>query len=346
MTVVSDGTVTATNTGADHAAQTVTITATAKDDAGNLSAITASYPLTVVESEWTYEYSGGQIQEWTCPVNGYWQLEAMGAKGADSDGFVGGNGADIAGMVYIQEGQKLYIYLGQSGSLQEGSGNTGPFNGGGYYTEAATTGPKARFTAGGGATDFALKKTTTWNDEEHLYSRILVAGGGGGALYWFNTNTDASAGAGGSGGGEAYITRSEYEGEEGIGGTKPGKGGTLSAGGSVATTGKNGNNGSFGKGGNYSGTASGGCGGGGWFGGASGSEDDRLGAGGGGSSFIYNAANLATAKAGGFTYDLRMPTSSDNFFTADNLEITPTILTAGGSASTNGQARIIYKSAE
>ena len=341
VTITSDGVVTATNTAANSQPQTVTITASVAADAtnGDWVAASKSYQLTVVESEWSYVYSGGQIQTWTCPVDGVYQLEAMGAQGATTDGFNGGRGADVAGQVFIKKGQILYIYLGQGGEVHS---TTRAFNGGGCYTASTADGATARFTGGGGATDFALKNAT-WNSEDHLYSRILVAGGGGGALY-YGYQSDIHCGGGGNGGGEKAEGRAEYAGETGYGGSHPGGGGTLSAGGAIATGGTYGNAGTFGNGGNYGGSISAGCGGGGWFGGASGSTGTRQGAGGGGSSFIYNTDNI---NASGLNYRglLRTPTSG-NFFDPATLEITPSNLVSGGSPDANGQARIIYMSAE
>ena len=258
---IENGTVTATNTAANSQPQEVTITASVSAE-DNWGAATKSYTLTVVESSWSFVYSStAQIREWTCPLSGYYELEAMGARGGSTDSFEGGKGADVAGMVYITEGQKLYIYLGQSGGLQSGSDKPTIFNGGGSYTGGTATSATARFTSGGGATDFALKNAT-WNSEDHLYSRILVAGGGGGALYYKPSGSPIS-GDGGAGGGEAYepTSRAEYEGETGLGGNLPGKGGTISAGGAVSNS-TSSQAGSFGKGGNYGGSVSGGCGGG------------------------------------------------------------------------------------
>ena len=360
VTVSSDGVVTATNTGANSAAQAVTITASVAADAtnGNWGAASKSYTLTVVESEWSYVYSDGRIQEWTCPVDGVYQLEAMGAKGASTDGFNGGTGADVAGQVFIQKGQKLYIYLGEGGSVQSGSGNAYTFNGGGYYSGSTAGGTAARFTAGGGATDFSLIKVTeaNWATDDHLYSRIIVAGGGGGALYC--NRSGIMCGGGGAGGGEDDNNHdNDYKGEDGYGGSHPGSGGTLSGGGVHNTSagtvtvsnvdytgGTGGNDGSFGKGGQYSSINSAGCGGGGWYGGASGSMGTRQGAGGGGSSFIYNTANI-TASGLNYRSLLRTP-ESGNYFNKTTLEITPSILVTGGSSDTNGQARIKYMSAE
>ena len=345
----------------------VTITAYVEADNtanhGWTAATDVSYQVTVTETDWEFKYTNDtyaaaeQIQTWTCPKDGFYKLEAMGAQGATVGSFSGGRGADIAGQVFIRKGQVLYIYLGQGGSVQSGSGNTYTFNGGGYYAGSTGNDDASNFGAGGGATDFALMHGT-WDSDAHLYSRILVAGGGGGALYY---STPVYCGPGGAGG--AYV------GQDGIGGTMIGHGGTLSGGGAVTATDENtntgsgGNAGSFGKGGHFSGTTSAGCGGGGWFGGASGQAGGRQGAGGGGSSFIYNATNITAAGniSGSSKYDalLKLPTATEgtvnlaanNFFvktaaeatgTKTWLEITPVTLIEGGSASENGLARITY----
>lgn len=324
-TVSSDGVVTATNCGANHAAQNVTVTASVAAGANNnWTATSKSYLLTVVESDWSYGYTG-DVQTWECPVDGIWELEAMGAKGANAGSYSGGKGADVAGQVFIKEGQKLYIYVGQGGT----SGMTNyNFNGGGYGSSAA---------GGGGATDFALKNAA-WNSTDHFNSRIIVAGGGGGAL---NYTSGPYIGAGGSGGGEGDgASRADYVGETGNAGSLPGLGGTLSAGGAVTSGGSGGNAGSFGLGGHYTGSTAVGCGGGGWYGGGSGSAGGRQGSGGGGSSFIYNTINRQSANS----YTVQLPPSNNYFDTS--LEITPTILITGGSPDANGQARITYKSAE
>lgn len=61
---------------------------------------------------------------------------------------LGGNGAYTSGNIYLEKGQKLYVYVGQSG----GNLQTATFNGGGY----AGTSYYAR--SGGGATDIRLEK--------------------------------------------------------------------------------------------------------------------------------------------------------------------------------------------
>lgn len=369
---IDGGVVTAIQPTSALSGNKVTITATVLADAnGNWDAQSKTYDLTVVESSWEFtnptNASDKRIQSWTCPLSGYYELEAMGARGGsvtgDNGSYEGGKGADIAGQVYITEGQVLYIYLGQAGTLQ---GTSEIFNGGGYCTTSGNS-ETLRLTSGGGATDFALK-SATWSSTDHLYTRILVAGGGGGGLYYYSGTTPRMrSGDGGGGGGNAdtykneagtgtITNRGKYVGQSGLGGSHPGGGGTLSGGGALTSPGTNGNAGSFGKGGNYSGSASGGAGGGGWYGGASGSQVTNFGSGGGGSSFMFNSANVTAAgnvNGTGKNYrtllNNNLPTSG-NYFNPSTLEISETTLVMGGAPNTasnpHGQARITYMSAE
>ena len=134
----------------------------------------------------------------------------------------------------------------------------------GQYGEAASSsysfngGGGGQF-GGGGASDIRLINNT-WADFESLKSRIMVAAGGGGP----------DSGVHGGAGGCLVGLDTGY-----------GKGGTQTAGGYGAYSG------SFGKGGLYSRTDSGGCGGGGggYYGGGSSTIRTDY-SGGGGSSFI------------------------------------------------------------
>lgn len=107
-------------------------------------------------------------------------------------------------------------------------------------------------------------------DNTSLSSRLIVAGAGG------SGGTNSSNNAGDGGGLTGGNGGSEYS----------GKGGTQSAGGASGSSGFGGSSGIFGLGGNPT-SASIGAGGAGWYGGGSGSKmsGDRIGSGGGGSSY-------------------------------------------------------------
>ena len=130
-----------------------------------------------------YSYTGtGQV--FRVPCTGVWQFELYGAQGGNSEKKAGGKGGQITATMWLNEGDKLYIYVGG----QDG------YNGGGRGT-----------VTGGGATDIRI-------DGKKYNDRILVAGGGGGANNVY---------AGGEGGIEAIKGASVGDGEdirEGAGG--------------------------------------------------------------------------------------------------------------------------------
>lgn len=188
-------------------------------------------------------------QEFTAPQRGRYKLECWGAQG-DSAKYEEpqGKGGYSTGIVTLDEGDKLYVYVGQSGADPSLTSIVNAYNGGG----------KSAYNQGGGATDIRLNKGD-WKDLNGLLSRIIVAGGASGAG-WLN---DGSAGGG-------------LEGQSAINAdtTKGGYGGTQTFAGNIA--------GKFGIGGEGSNSG----GGGGWYGGGGNSASQKYGAGGGGSGYV------------------------------------------------------------
>ncbi len=220
-------------------------------------------------TEWTFDYTGDE-QTFEVPVNGTYNLETWGAQGGITYNFssTGGSGAYASGTLKVNEGTKLYLYIGGSGENGINSRAAvlvkGGYNGGG--SNGALDGISS---GGGGATDIRLINGT-WDDFASLKSRIMVAGGGGGGGI---RNTGA---AGGQNGG---IDTSLY-----------GQNGSQTAGGFSGTgyTHNSGStSGSFGKAGN-GGYYAVGAGGSGYYGGGGGAHitPSTSGGGGGGSSFI------------------------------------------------------------
>lgn len=77
----------------------------------------------------------------------------------------------------MQEGDTIYIYVGQIGHDAVVKKNTpNSWNGGGIGTWDSSDDEAAG--SGGGASDFRLVPGN-WDDPQSLYSRIMVAGGGG-----------------------------------------------------------------------------------------------------------------------------------------------------------------------
>ncbi len=235
------------------------------------------------ESEWHYEYAGkgmitGSYQEFTASVSGTYRFELWGAQGGII--FAGGKGAYTSGEMYMNAGEKLYIYVGAKGIAQ-----TGGWNGGG--NGGANNNTDRRYgDGGGGATDIRTVKTSNLsvtNEYDSLTSRIMVAAGGGGDAYRYHTENSGgyySKGNGGAGGGligyDGTVNSSSNWstiGNRGIGGTQTLPGYVYS---SLTNTA------SFGNGQNT--LETGGGGGGGWYGGGA-SHIGGVG-GAGGSSYI------------------------------------------------------------
>lgn len=103
----------------------------------------------------------GDYQIFTTPETGNYRIECAGASGY----YDSGKGTYASGILNLQKGEQLYIYVG------EGNKSSGiAYNGGGsgYYG------------SGGGATDVRLQNGL-WNNFESLKSRIMIAAGGGGS---------------------------------------------------------------------------------------------------------------------------------------------------------------------
>lgn len=204
----------------------------------------------------TFEYTG-DVQTFVAPETGLYKLQVWGAQGGTRSGnsAYGGKGGYSEGIIKLEEGETVYVYVGGSGDT---GGPSGGFNGGGTRTT---------YNGGGGATDIRVEGNS-------LYNRIIVAGGGG--------SDGAADKPGKAGGGLTGISATERCGKGGEGGTQTGSPG-------YTTQQYHSSFGSGGKGISSSG-GHGGAGGGGWYGGNGaqpdyGSDDDR--GGGGGSGFIY-----------------------------------------------------------
>ena len=141
--------------------------------------------VTVTDASINFDYTGSE-QVFTAEYSGYYKLEAWGAQGGNNT--KGGKGAYTSGIIYLNEGEKIYVYVGGQGGSNDTTTNIGGYNGGGYsgnYSGQYSYG-------GGGATDFRLNNGT-WNNVTSLASRIMVAAGGGGGA-------SASTTIGGEGG--------------------------------------------------------------------------------------------------------------------------------------------------
>ena len=219
--------------------------------------------VSAASSVYNFSYTG-DYQTFVVPRSGIYKLETWGAQGGyRTNSSMGGKGGYAQGLVYLNRGDILYIYVGGSGETHNG------WNGGGLQTTLKNY--------GGGATDIRFV-SGAWNSAAGLKSRLIVAGGGG---------TDGASGnAGGAGG----LTGGSTSGC-GSGGV----GASLSAAGSLRAGFGYGGTGVSGSGGHA------GAGGGGWYGGGgsnpdSSGDDDR--GGGGGSSFTWNSQTKNNVPSG------------------------------------------------
>ncbi|MBQ8627182.1 MAG: hypothetical protein IJ419_13620 [Agathobacter sp.] len=236
----------------------VTYRGTSKPSSGTTSSTPTVY---------TYGYTGAQ-QTFTAPVAGYYFVETWGAQGGSKYG-TGGFGGYSNGYVYLNKGEKLYVYVGQHPTT-----DTAGWNGGGAGYSAG--GASVYYAAGGGASDIRKGGTA-------LSNRIIVAGGGGGGAHY---STDILGGTGGG-----LTTGNVYYANYGGVMTKSGNiGATINNGGTAAVDGAA-------PGGYMPGVTSGTLGqgapsgGGGYYGGPQYSCGNRVYAGGGGSGYIGGVLN-------------------------------------------------------
>ena len=148
-----------------------------------------------------YDYTGN-VQSFTAPVTGIYNIELWGAAGGDYSSWLGGNGGYTEGKIFLTRGTKLYVYVGNKPTSATGGWNGG---GNGYTNEGAGFG-------GGGATDIRLipastTSVTAWNTAASLRSRIMVAGAGSGASRHNGSNSWYSNG-GAAGGINSYRSTS------------------------------------------------------------------------------------------------------------------------------------------
>lgn len=250
---------------------------------------------TLYDNSELFRYTG-DYQVFTAPESSNYKVELWGASGGGSVN--AGRGGYTQGEIYLQRGEKLYVYVGEEGQASSygnndlktvGPGGRSTFNGGGPGGNAGGgRHPYANYRgghSGGGATDvryFSSNPSASdlnWNSTLGLKSRIMVAGGGGGSG-GNNTFDHIRGHAGGlvseQGGLQSSFNFNSYPNVRGLGagqfyGNSLGIGGRGSD--SGITTACNGHSG----------------GGGGWFGGYGGNHTNGscyIVGGGGGSSFV------------------------------------------------------------
>jgi len=150
----------------------------------------------------------GTIQTFTAPKTGNYKLEVWGAQGGNTcynaNCNIGGYGAYSTGTISLEQGEKLYIAVGDQGgsinyrqasSIAAFDESTG-YNGGGY---AAYYNNNSSHAGGGGATSITTSPALLSEFESNRSAIVIVAGGGGGAAT--HDSYSGYSGDGGHGGG-------------------------------------------------------------------------------------------------------------------------------------------------
>jgi len=127
----------------------------------------------------SFEYTGKE-EVYVVPENGIYKLETWGAQGGNyNSSCIGGYGSYSVGYVTLEQGDKLYINVGGSGS---GDGShtyrNGGYNGGG--NGLINSDYNTRQSSGGGATHISSVSGILSTLSDKLDS-VLIASGGGGA---------------------------------------------------------------------------------------------------------------------------------------------------------------------
>jgi hypothetical protein len=221
--------------------------------------VDATSDATTLGSTTTFQ-AHDEIQIYTAPVRGIYDIEAIGASGVGGYPFsatTGGLGADVSGHVTLSAGEMLRIAVGDT---DEGGPSSG---GGGSFVVAPGNLPLIIAGGGGGGSGIDDGGHTNYLNGGDG-GPITSSGGGGGS-------TDGEYSSGGGGG---FL-------QNGAGGTAGGSSFVNGAEGGIDDTRYDGGDGGFGGGGASTINGAGGGGGGGYTGG----NGSRARAGGGGTSF-------------------------------------------------------------
>jgi len=128
----------------------------------------------------------GTVQTFTVSMTGTYQIELWGAVGgAPAAGLNRSFGGYTSGIIHLEIGTTLHIYVGELGGNARSGANQGVvpggYNGGGSGGNSAQVfSIRGSGGSGGGATDVRLSGGN-WNDVTGLRNRIMVAAGGGGS---------------------------------------------------------------------------------------------------------------------------------------------------------------------
>ena len=157
--------------------------------------------MSVLES-WEMDYTS-DIQTFTAPSSGIYQLRVWGAQGGRLNTKPGGLGGYATCRTTLAQGETIYVYVGGKGGDETGNGGAGGWNGGGKggngvngYNGSGGGGGATHISKvnnqviGGGSGQCASLVGTDY---------IIVAGGGGGASHPWTTPGSGGGTEGGKG---------------------------------------------------------------------------------------------------------------------------------------------------
>ena len=135
-----------------------------------------------------YPYDSDEPYLYSVNQTGFYKIELWGASGGDvNKAYLGGRGGYTSGIIKLNDGDKIYIYVGAAGVVDYSAvdGNHDIGHGGG-----ATD---IRYFGSGTPSAATLMRDST----DGLKARIMVAGGGGGSYYHHYGQYFGSGGFGG-----------------------------------------------------------------------------------------------------------------------------------------------------
>lgn len=289
-------------------------------------------PKRVEATTWDYEYVGLD-QAFYAPKTGKYKIELWGASGGTAfDKATGGAGAYTSGIISLNKGERLFVYVGEQGaSTQAYVAYVFPktFNGGGAGSQNSSTATSS----GGGATDVRLTGGE-WSDFDSLKSRIMVAAGGGGGGYFGGKAAKGGYGGALQGGDGTIIVVNFPPGKEDNRVKENPTGATQNQGGQTKIPSYPLAIGQFGQAGSYMVNYQSGAGAGsGYYGGAAGvDQDNATASGSGGSSYISGYDGCLAIEA---TSTKSAITHKENSIHYSNKVFTEPTMIAGNSLMPN-----------
>ena len=108
------------------------------DDLYNMASANANGSNGFVGLAFNFSYTNTQ-QTFTVPATGEYKIELWGAQGGTVSSYVGGLGSYTKGIISLDKGDLLYIFVGQKGNNAPLPNQVGSYNGGGGIEGAGSS---------------------------------------------------------------------------------------------------------------------------------------------------------------------------------------------------------------